>query len=276
MKHFFLLSILFTSFLLSAQDKNTINGTITDSRNGETLFGASVYFQNTSIGVLTNEYGFYSLTAPSEPYTLIVSYMGYEELVKEVVLDVNQKFDFELTESNNELTEVVLVAEESERINIRSPQMSVTKLKIGTIKKMPVVFGEVDILKSIQLLPGVTNNGEGSSGFNVRGGAVDQNLVLLDEAIIYNSSHLFGFFSVFNADAIKDVKLYKGSMPPRFGGRVSSVLDVRQSDGNNKNIELTGGIGTISSRLAVQGPLVKDKGSFLVAGRGSYMHLFLK
>ncbi len=275
MRHFFLLSILFTS-LLSAQDKNTINGTITDSMNGETLFGASVYLKNTTIGVLTNEYGFYSLTAPKGTYSLIVSYMGYDELVQEIVLEVNQKMDFELTESNNELKEVVLIAEESERMDIKAPQMSANKLNIGTIKKMPVVFGEVDIIKSLQFLPGVTNNGEGSSGFNVRGGAVDQNLVLLDEAIIYSASHLFGFFSIFNADVIKDVKLYKGSIPARFGGRVSSVLDVRQKDGNRKNFALTGGIGTISSRLAAEGPLFKEKGSFIVAGRGSYMHLFLK
>jgi hypothetical protein len=161
-------------------------------------------------------------------------------------------------------------------MDIKAPQMSANKLNIGTIKKMPVVFGEVDIIKSLQFLPGVTNNGEGSSGFNVRGGAVDQNLVLLDEAIIYSASHLFGFFSIFNADVIKDVKLYKGSIPARFGGRVSSVLDVRQKDGNRKNFALTGGIGTISSRLAAEGPLFKEKGSFIVAGRGSYMHLFLK
>ena len=275
MRHFFLLSILFTS-LLSAQDKNTINGTITDSMNGETLFGASVYLKNTTIGVLTNEYGFYSLTAPKGTYSLIVSYMGYDELVQEIVLEVNQKMDFEITESNNELKEVVLIAEESERMDIKAPQMSANKLNIGTIKKMPVVFGEVDIIKSLQFLPGVTNNGEGSSGFNVRGGAVDQNLVLLDEAIIYSASHLFGFFSIFNADVIKDVKLYKGSIPARFGGRISSVLDVRQKDGNRKNFSLTGGIGTISSRLAAEGPLFKEKGSFIVAGRGSYMHLFLK
>ena len=141
---------------------------------------------------------------------------------------------------------------------------------------MPVVLGEVDIIKSIQLLPGVTNNGEGSSGFNVRGGAVDQNLVLLDEAIIYNTSHLLGFFSVFNADAIKDMKLYKGGIPARFGGRASSVLDIRQKDGNSKNFFLTGGIGAISSRLAAEGPMFRDKGSFLVAGRGSYAYLLLK
>ncbi len=275
MKKILMVFLIFTS-LLSAQDKFTISGIVTDSKNGETLFGASVYFMNTTIGVMTNEYGFYSLTVPEGTYTLVVSYMGYNEIIEETTLDSTRKMDFELLESSNKLKEVVLVAEESERVNIRTPQMSTAKLKIETIKKMPVVFGEVDILKSIQLLPGVTNNGEGSNGFNVRGGAVDQNLVLLDEAIIYNSSHLLGFFSVFNADAIKDVKLYKGSIPPRFGGRVSSVLDVRQKDGNSKKVALTGGIGTISSRLAVEGPLVKEKGSFIVAGRGSYLHLFLK
>jgi len=276
MKKLFFLIPVFFSFFLSAQDRYTVNGIIKDAENGETVFGASVYFKNTTIGLLTNEYGFYSLTVPKGNYTLIISYMGYDEIVKEILIDKDQKFDFELIESATELNEVIVVAEESERVNIKTPQMSVAKLNIGTIKKMPVVFGEIDILKSIQLLPGVTNNGEGSSGFNVRGGAVDQNLVLLDEAIIYNSSHLFGFFSVFNADAIKDVKLYKGSIPPRFGGRVSSVLDVRQKDGNSKRYALTGGIGTISSRLAIEGPLFKEKGSFLVAGRGSYMHLFLK
>ena len=269
------MSILF-SVLLSAQDKYTVNGIIKDAQNGETIFGASVYFKNTNTGVLTNEYGFYSITGTGGTYTLIISYMGYDEVVQELILDKDQKIDLELTESTNTLDEVVVVAEETERVNIKSPQMSVSKLKIATIKNMPVVFGEVDILKSIQLLPGVTNNGEGSNGFNVRGGAVDQNLVLLDEAIIYSSAHLFGFFSVFNADAIKDVKLYKGSIPPRFGGRVSSVLDVRQKEGNSKKYQFTGGIGTISSRLAIEGPLFKEKGSFLVAGRGSYMHLFLK
>ncbi|MCK5638596.1 MAG: TonB-dependent receptor, partial [Flavobacteriaceae bacterium] len=274
-KLFFLVSILF-SVLLSAQDKYTVNGIIKDAQNGETIFGASVYFKNTNTGVLTNEYGFYSITGTGGTYTLIISYMGYDEVVQELILDKDQKIDLELTESTNTLDEVVVVAEETERVNIKSPQMSVSKLKIATIKNMPVVFGEVDILKSIQLLPGVTNNGEGSNGFNVRGGAVDQNLVLLDEAIIYSSAHLFGFFSVFNADAIKDVKLYKGSIPPRFGGRVSSVLDVRQKEGNSKKYQFTGGIGTISSRLAIEGPLFKEKGSFLVAGRGSYMHLFLK
>ncbi len=272
---FFWISVLF-AVSLSAQDKFTVNGIIKDAVNGETIFGASVYFKNTNTGVLTNEYGFYSITVTQGTYTLIVSYMGYEEIIQEIDLENDQKLDFELVVSNNTLNEVIVIADETERGSIKSPQMSVTKFKIATIKNMPVVFGEVDILKSIQLLPGVTNNGEGSNGFNVRGGAVDQNLVLLDEAIIYSSSHLFGFFSVFNADAIRDVKLYKGSIPPRFGGRVSSVLDVRQKEGNSKKLQFTGGIGTVSSRLAIEGPLFKEKGSFLVAGRGSYMHLFLK
>lgn len=274
-KLLFFVLILFT-FLASAQSKYTVNGTIRDAYNGETLFGATIYLKNTSIGVLTNEYGFYSITTEQGKYTLVISYMGYDHIVLDVALNKDLKLDFELKESTNDLNEVIIVAEESEQLKIKDPQMSISKLKIETIKKMPVVFGEIDIIKSIQLLPGVTNNGEASSGFNVRGGAVDQNLVLLDEAIIYNSSHLFGFFSVFNADAIKDVNLYKGSIPPRFGGRVASVLDVRQKDGNRKKYDVTGGIGTISSRLAIEGPIFKEKGSFLVAGRGSYMHLFLK
>ncbi len=272
---FFLVSVLFT-VLLSAQDRFTVNGIIKDAENGETIFGASVYFKNSNTGVLTNEYGFYSITATKGTYSLTVSYMGFSNIVYEIDLDKDLKLDFELVESTNKLDEVIVIADDTERVNIKTPQMSVSKLKIATIKNMPVVFGEVDILKSIQLLPGVTNNGEGSNGFNVRGGAVDQNLVLLDEAIIYSASHLFGFFSVFNSDAIKDVKLFKGSISPRFGGRVSSVLDVRQKEGNSKKYQFTGGIGSISSRLAIEGPVFKEKGSFLVAGRGSYMHLFFK
>lgn len=268
--------VLLFSVLLSAQNKHTVSGTITDASNGETLFGASVFLEGTTIGAITNEYGFYSITAQSGEYNLIVSYVGYATSSKKINLTNNQSIDFEISEASTELEEVLIVAEESERLDIKSPQMSVSKLKVSTIKQIPVVLGEVDIIKSIQLLPGVTSGAEGSAGFNVRGGAADQNLVLLDEAIIYNTSHLFGFFSVFNADAIKDVKLYKGGIPARFGGRVSSVLDVRQKDGNSKNFELNGGIGLISSRLSAEGPLFNDKGSFLVAGRGSYAHLFLQ
>tara|TARA_B100000809_G_scaffold95005_1_gene93667 strand:+ start:25120 stop:27498 length:2379 start_codon:yes stop_codon:yes gene_type:complete len=261
---------------LSAQDNYTLSGTIKEASNGETAFGASVFLKGTTIGVMSNEYGFYSITAPKDTYTLVVSYIGFNDKTLEITLNKNQKVDFEITEASTQLDEIVITTSESEQTSIRDPQMSVTKVKMSTIKKMPVVFGEVDIIKSIQTLPGVTNNGESSGGFNVRGGTVDQNLVLLDEAIIYNTSHLLGFFSVFNADAIKDVKLYKGGIPARFGGRVSSVLDVRQKDGNNKEYKFTGGVGLISSRLAIEGPIVKDKGSFLIAGRGSYAHLFLK
>ncbi len=275
MKKLVLLFILFTA-VLTAQENYTVSGIVKEASNGETAFGASVFLKGTTIGSLTNDYGFFSITAPKGTYTMIVSYMGFAEKSLVIVLDKDQTVDFEITEESTQLDEVVITAGESERVNIKTPQMSVSLLKISTIKKIPVVLGEVDVVKSIQMLPGVTNNGEASSGFNVRGGAVDQNLVLLDEAIIYNTSHLLGFFSIFNADAIKDVKLYKGGIPASYGGRVSSVLDVRQKDGNSKDFQLTGGIGVISSRLAVEGPVFNDKGSFLVAGRTSYAHLFLK
>ncbi len=270
-----LVTFLFTSMAI-AQTSYTLNGTISDKSNGETLFGASVFLKGTTIGVVTNEYGFYSITAPEGDYTLNISYVGFSEVNQEITLDSNQKLDFEISEFSTELEEVVVTADEPERAILRKPEMSVAKMNIATVKQMPVVLGEVDILKSLQMLPGVTNNGEGTGGFHVRGGAGDQNLVLLDEAIIYNTSHMFGFFSVFNADAIKDVKLYKGGIPARFGGRVSSVLDVRQKDGNSKRFAATGGIGIISSRIAVEGPLFKEKGSFLLAGRRSYADILLK
>ncbi|MEM8847440.1 MAG: TonB-dependent receptor [Bacteroidota bacterium] len=262
--------------LATAQTSHTISGTISDGSNGETLFGASVFLTGTTIGGITNEYGFYSITAPEGEYVLNISYMGYTDVNITINLnqDINQ--DVEIVEFSTELDEVVVTAEEPERAILRKPEMSVVKMNVGTVKKMPVVLGEVDILKSLQMLPGVTNNGEGTGGFHVRGGAQDQNLVLLDEAIIYNTSHMFGFFSVFNADAIKDMKLYKGGIPARFGGRVSSVLDIRQKDGNSKNFALTGGIGIISSRLTAEGPIFGDRGSFLVAGRRSYVDLILK
>ncbi|GAA3612474.1 TonB-dependent receptor [Flavivirga amylovorans] len=266
--------MLFTA-VLSAQENYTVSGIVKEAKNGETAFGASVFLKGTSIGSISNEYGFFSITAPKGTYTLIVSYIGFENIRQEITLDQNQKVNFEMEEKSTQLEEVVILAEESERVSLKKPEMSVSKLNIKTVKQMPVVFGEVDVIKSLQMLPGVTKNGEGSSGFHVRGGAVDQNLVLLDEAIIYNTSHMLGFFSVFNADAIKDIKLYKGGIPARFGGRTSSVLDVRQKDGNSKHFALTGGIGLISSRLAVEGPVFKDKGSFLVAGRSSYVNVFL-
>ena len=257
------------------QQSYTISGTISDKSNGETLFGASLFLTGTTIGGTTNEYGFYSITAPAGEYVLNISYIGYTDVNININLNQDLRQDVEIGMEAAQLDEVVVTAEETERAILRKPEMSVAKLNVATIKQTPVVLGEVDVLKSLQLLPGVTNNGEGTGGFHVRGGAQDQNLVLLDEAIIYNTSHLFGFFSVFNADAIKDVKLYKGGIPPRFGGRVSSVLDVRQKDGNSKNFAFNGGIGVISSRLTVEGPVFGDKGSFLVAGRRSYVDLIL-
>lgn len=275
MKKLVILFMLFTSTLF-AQESFTISGVVKEVKNGETAFGASVYLEETTIGSMSNEYGFYSITAQKGIYTLVVSYLGFEDIRKEIILDKDQKINLNILEAATQLDEVVIESSNTDKLNIRSPQMSVSTVKISTIKQIPAAFGEVDIIKSIQLLPGVTNGGEGSSGFNVRGGAVDQNLVLLDEAIIYNTSHLLGFFSVFNADAIKDMTLYKGNIPAKYGGRVSAVLDVRQKDGNSKNLNITGGIGSISSRIAVEGPIVKEKGSFLIAGRGSYAHLFLK
>ena len=271
-----ILLILFSSIsFISAQEKATISGIIKDVKTGETILGATVYFKNTNIGTTTNNYGFYSMTVPKGNYNLTVSYLGYNTIEKKIFLTENKTLNLEIAPIETALEEIIIVAEESERTNIKKPQASVTKLKASTIKKIPVIFGEVDVIKSIQMLPGVTNNGEGSSGFNVRGGAADQNLVLLDEAIIYNTSHLLGFFSVFNVDAIKDMKLYRGGIPAQFGGRVSSVLDVQQKDGNQKKFSLSGGIGLVSSRLLAEGPLFNKKGSFMVAGRSSYIHLFL-
>lgn len=276
MKQALLILLSLVSVWASAQEKYTISGTISDATNGETLIGATAQLQGTSIGTSTNEYGFYAISAPVGEYTVVFSYLGFDDKVETVSLNQNIKLDVELGENAAQLDEVVVVAENPDKVNIETPQMSVNKLSAKAIKQIPAVMGEVDVIKSIQLLPGVSNAGEGASGFNVRGGAEDQNLVLLDEAIIYNASHLFGFFSVFNNDAIKDIKLYKGGIPAKFGGRASSVLDIRQSDGNSKKYGVTGGLGAISSRLTVEGPTFKDKGSFIVAGRTSYINLILK
>lgn len=270
-----MLTLLVVSSFAMAQKKFTISGTLKDATNGETLIGATVQVKGTVNGTTSNVYGFYSLTSTEGKQTLVFSYIGYRSMEKEVDLTENLTIDFEMQPNSEQLREVVVEAEKYDKIDIQKPEMSVNKLRAKTIKEIPAVMGEVDIIKSIQLLPGVTNSGEGASGFNVRGGAEDQSLVLLDEAIIYNSSHLFGFFSVFNADAVKDIKLYKGGIPAGFGGRASSVLDVRQKDGNSKKLSASGGIGAISSRLAVEGPALKGKSSFLVAGRASYANLFL-
>ena len=273
------LTLLFFLLFVSAfsQEKVTLSGIVKDQKSNETLIGVTISFQNstTTRTSLTNEYGFYSISLPKGEYKIEINSLSFDGFSEIITLDSNTKKDLFLIEKSNEIEQVV-VAGNSKKLQIDKPEMSVNKLTISQIKSMPAILGEVDVIKSILTLPGVTNAGEGQSGFNVRGGAADQNLILLDEATIYNSSHLFGFFSVFNADAIKDLKLYKGGIPARFGGRVASVLDIYQKEGNSKKFGMNGGIGLISSRILAEGPIVKDKGSFLVAGRSSYAHLFLK
>jgi len=268
----FAFALLAVSFL-NAQNRYTLSGTVSEANSNETLIGVSILVPELSTGAVTNEYGFYSLTLPEGTYEVVITYLGFQDIRREVTLNSSQRIDFQMGEEAEQLDEVILT-EDVERLDIRKPQMSVSALSVETIKRIPVVLGEADVIKSIILLPGVTNAGEASSGFNVRGGAVDQNLILLDEAIIFNSSHLFGFFSVFNPDAIKDVKLFKGGIPARYGGRVSSVLEIFQKEGNSKEFHMSGGIGAVASRLLAEGPIVKDKAAFLIGGRASYAHLF--
>ncbi len=266
-------ALLFFSTIFS-QNKYTLSGSITDSKTTETLIGVNIIIPELKNGTVTNEYGFYSITLDEGIYQVQISYLGFKTITQEVDLTSDKVLNFKLEESAESLDEII-IKEDVEKLNLRKPQMSVNSLSIKTIKQLPVVLGEVDVIKSITLLPGVTNAGEGSSGFNVRGGSADQNLILLDEATIFNSSHLFGFFSVFNPDAIKDIKLYKGGIPAKYGGRVASVLDIYQKEGNNEEFHMNGGIGLVSSRLLLEGPLKKGKGSFLLGGRSSYAHLFL-
>lgn len=261
---------------VAAQEKLTISGYVKDAKNGEALIGATVFVPNLGEGVTTNDYGFYSLTLPRGTYDLSFSYVSYLEEKRQVKLEnANVKLDLELKESALVL-ETVTISSERVDANVRSIEMSVNKVDMRTIQKMPALLGEVDVIRSIQFLPGVTTVGEGATGFNVRGGNVDQNLVLLDEAPVFNSSHLFGFFSVFNPDAVKDVKLIKGGIPAEYGGRTSSILDVRMKEGNSKKFAASGGIGTIFSRLALETPIIKDKGSFIVAARRSYIDVLAK
>ncbi|ADV47376.1 TonB-dependent receptor plug [Cellulophaga algicola DSM 14237] len=269
---FLLLGIIYYSGL--SQEKFTVSGSISETKSNETLIGVTIAVPQLATGVTTNEYGFYSLSLPAGEYILEISYLGYQTLNKTIILNQNTKLNLQLEEAAEQLQEVVLI-ENVEKTDLRTPQMSVSNLAVKTIKKIPVVLGESDVLKAIVLLPGVSNAGEGSSGFNVRGGSADQNLILLDEATIFNSSHLFGFFSVFNPDAIKDIKLFKGGIPSRYGGRVSSVLEIFQKEGNSKEFKANGGIGIVASRLLLEGPIIKDKAAFLIGGRSSYAHLFL-
>jgi hypothetical protein len=257
-----------------AQKNITVNGVIKDQSTGETLIGSSIQIEGLNrIGAVSNAYGFYSITITPGVYKFIFSYVGYQTQIKELSIDKDTQINISLI-STNELTEVIVTAEKKNN-NIVNPLMGVQKLNVKEINSIPVLFGERDILKTLQLLPGISSAGEGNSGFYVRGGSVDQNLILLDEAPVYNASHLLGFFSTFNSDAIKDVTVYKGGMPAQYGGRLSSVLDIKMNDGNKKEYTVEGGLGLISSRLKVEGPFKKDQSSFMISGRRTYADTFL-
>ena len=269
------LAFLGLAFTLTTQAQNvTLSGYIRDAASGEELISASIVNESRQ-GTVTNIYGFYSLTLPAGEYTFTISYIGYETMTKKINLNASQTVNFELKEATNELQEVQVTAKKLDE-NLNRAEMSTTQLTAKQIKTIPQFLGEFDVIRSITLLPGVTTVGEGASGFNVRGGKTDQNLILLDEAPVYNSSHIFGFFSVFNGDAVRDLKLYKGGIPAPFGGRLSSVLDVRQKEGNTKEYGGTVGLGLLSSRVMFEGPIVKDKASFMIAGRRSYQDVLLK
>lgn len=258
---------------IKAQNKFTISGTIKDFKNGETLIGAAVTIKEKNVSVVSNVFGYYSISEPEGNYTISVNYIGYKPYSNTITLDKNILLNIELEEVTRELN-IVEIKAESSADNVRKMEMSVAKLDIKQINKIPAFLGEIDIVRSVQLLPGVTTVGEGATGFNVRGGSIDQNLILLDDAPVYNSAHLFGFFSVFNPDAVKDVKLIKGGIPAQYGGRLSSILDVRSKDGNNKTFQVNGGLGLLFSRLSIEGPIIKGKSSFIVAGRRSYFDQF--
>lgn len=271
-----LVTILFFTQALTAQEKFTISGTLKDGATGEDIIGARVaVLELPGTGAITNTYGFYSLTLPAGNYTLQYKSIGFTTTEVKVVLDKNITQDLELA-PDSKVLDVVEVSTVKEDENVTSGEMSVQKLDINEIESIPVIFGEKDVFKTMQLLPGVKSAGEGNSGFYVRGGGADQNLVLLDGAPVYNASHLLGFFSVFNSDALKDVKLYKGGAPAEFGGRLSSVMDIKMKEGNSKQFSMSGGIGLISSRLTIESPIVKDKGSFIISGRRTYADVFLK
>lgn len=269
--------LLFFLLPLTVFSQNyTVSGKISDQSNGEDMISAFVFVKDQDQGTASNFYGFYSLTLPAGKYTLIFSYTGYDPIEKEVDLSsADVKLDVQIKEAATEL-DVVEIKSKKKTDNIKKVEMSTVKLDIKEIKKIPALLGEADVIKSVQLLPGVSTIGEGATGFNVRGGGVDQNLVLLDEAPVFNSSHLFGFFSVFNPDAVKSVKLIKGGIPSQYGGRLSSILDVRMKDGNKKKFAGEGGVGLLFSRLMIEAPIVKDKGSFVIAARRSYADVLAK
>jgi hypothetical protein len=272
---FALLSFLTSAFAVLPPERISLSGNIKDEANGEALIGVTVSIKELKRGSVTNSYGFYSVSVPKGEYTIEVSYVGYETISKKINLNQPVKLDLELKTAANEIKEVV-VSSQRKDANITMNRMSSQQVSIATIRKMPALMGEVDLLKAVQLLPGVVSAGEGTSSFSVRGGGIDQNLIVLDEATIYNASHMMGFFSVFNNDAIKNMTLYKGDIPAAYDGRLSSLLDIQMRDGNSKRISGSGGIGLISSRLTLEGPIGSDKTSFIVSARRTYADLFLK
>lgn len=274
MRLLLLFLIFFTSFASLAQQKSTISGYLTDAKSGEALIGAKVYIPSLKVGAETNTYGFYSLTVEKGTYTIEFRFSGMSNYSKEFDLSQDVSFNYEMGSTEKQLQEVVVSAKKGENIN--STKIGQIELDVEKIKTLPAFMGEVDIIKTVQLLPGVSSVSEGGQGFYVRGGGPDQNLVLLDEGVVYNAAHLFGFFSVFNADAVKSVNLIKGGMPANYGGRMASVLEVNMNEGNNKKFKVKGGLGVISSRITVEGPLKKDKGSFIVSGRRTYIDLIMK
>lgn len=275
MKRYLLLFTLIFTYFIHSQENSTFSGSISDFSNGEELIGVKVYTEDHKYGALTNEYGFFSLTLPKGQYSIVISYYGFEKQVLNLDLSTSIRQNIQLKYKVQEIEEVAITGKK-ENDNITNTEIGVDRLTPKDLENLPMIFGEKDILKAIQLLPGVKDEGEGSAGFTVRGGAADQNLILLDEATVYNASHLLGFFSTFNADALKDVTLYKGNQPANFGGRLSSVVDIKMKEGNNKKFEVDGGIGLIASRLTVQGPIVKNKGSFMVSGRRTYADFVAK
>ncbi|MCS6824859.1 MAG: TonB-dependent receptor [Cytophagaceae bacterium] len=269
-----LVSCIFTITSTYAQEKFTISGIVKDSSNGEVIIGASVYLKENKVGTVTNSYGYFSLSVPKGQYTLVASYIGYKTYEQPLSVTSNLQFDIELKADVVETKEVVIKSKKEDK-NVQDTKMSTIDVSIAQIKKLPALFGEIDVLKNIQMLPGIQVAGEGNTGLYVRGGGADQNLILLDEAPVYNAAHVFGVFSVFNSDALKSAEIYKGGIPAQYGGRLSSLLDIRTKDGNNKQFNASGGVGLISSRLTLQGPIVKEKCSFIVSGRRTYADLFL-
>ena len=261
---------------MSSQETITISGDVKDFETGESLIGATIFIPELKLGTSTNTYGWFSITVPKGEYNAEISYIGYltEQLFIKYNTD-NSELSVNLKKTSNNLDEVE-VTDKRKDINIQSADIGKVELEIKKIDQLPVLMGEKDILKTIQLLPGIQSGGEGTSGFYVRGGGPDQNLILLDEAVVYNASHLFGFFSVFNSDAINNIDLIKGSMPANYGGRLSAVLDINMKDGNNKNFGAEGGIGLISSRITIEGPIKKDTSSFIISARRTYFDVLTK